>query len=106
MFEVDPAVDEALVDALFEEAYADAPFVRVLGGGSTQAEVVDVKGSMYAEVSYTMGPVDGVTGKRQILTTSALDNLVKGGAGQAVQSMNLMLGLPETQGLDAPALWP
>jgi N-acetyl-gamma-glutamyl-phosphate reductase len=38
--------------------------------------------------------------------TTALDNLVKGGAGQAVQSMNLMFGLPETQGIDAPGLWP
>jgi N-acetyl-gamma-glutamyl-phosphate reductase len=47
-----------------------------------------------------------VAGQRQLVLTSALDNLVKGGAGQAVQSMNLMLGLPETLGIDAPALWP
>ena len=51
-------------------------------------------------------PVDAATGKRQLVVTSALDNLVKGGAGQAVQSMNLMLGLPETTGIDAVPLWP
>ena len=43
---------------------------------------------------------------RQLVVSTALDNLVKGGAGQAVQSMNLMFGLPETQGIDAPAMWP
>jgi len=57
-------------------------------------------------VSWTLGPVDAATGKRQLVVTSALDNLVKGGAGQAVQSMNLMLGLPETTGIDAVPLWP
>jgi N-acetyl-gamma-glutamyl-phosphate reductase len=40
------------------------------------------------------------------VVVSAIDNLVKGAAGQAVQNMNLMLGLPETMGLDMPALYP
>ncbi len=105
MFEIAPEIDESGVAALFEAFYGHAPFVRILAGGR-HAEVVDVKGSMYAEVSYTLGEVDAVTGRRQIVVTSALDNLVKGGAGQAVQSMNLMLDLPEHQGIDAPALWP
>lgn len=95
------------VEALFRETYASAPFVRVLGGSAKlQAEVVAVKGSMWADVSWTLGPVDTARGTRELLVTSALDNLVKGGAGQAVQSMNIMLGLPETCGIDAVPLWP
>lgn len=90
----------------YRSFYEAAPFVRVLGGGAEQAEVVSVKGSMFADVSWTVGEVDPRTGARQVVATSALDNLVKGGAGQAVQSMNIALGLPETTGIDAPALWP
>jgi len=97
-------VDDAMVASCFTEAYADSPFVRVLPAGGRHAEVAAIKGSMYVELSWTLGPVVG--GRRQLLVTTAADNLVKGGAGQAVQSMNIMLGLPETLGLDAPALWP
>ena len=93
-------------DRLYRGTYDGTPFVRVLGGGKVQAEVVAVKGGMWADVSWTLGPVDAITGRRQLVVTSALDNLVKGGAGQAVQSMNLMLGLPETTGIDAVPLWP
>jgi N-acetyl-gamma-glutamyl-phosphate reductase len=99
-------IDGAALDRLYRGTYEGAPFVRVLGGDKVQAEVVAVKGGMWADVSWTLGPVDGITGKRQLVVTSALDNLVKGGAGQAVQSMNLMLGLPETTGIDAVPLWP
>jgi len=102
--QVPAQVDAAAVDRIYREHYENAAFVRVLGGGGRQAEVVAIKGSMWADVSWTVGEV--VAGQRQLLVTSALDNLVKGGAGQAVQSMNLMLGLPETSGIDAPALWP
>ncbi|HET6582651.1 MAG TPA: N-acetyl-gamma-glutamyl-phosphate reductase [Nannocystaceae bacterium] len=104
--EVPPELDGAALDRMYRAAYEGAPFVRVLGGGKTQAEVVAVKGGMWADVSWTLGPVDPVGGRRQLVVTSALDNLVKGGAGQAVQSMNLMLGLPETTGIAAVPLWP
>jgi len=96
-------VDAKRVAALFGEYFKAAPFVRVLGS-KVQAEVVAVKGSMYVDLSWTLGPAED--GVRQLVVTTALDNLVKGGAGQAVQSMNLMFGLPETQGIDAPGLWP
>ncbi len=102
--QVPEAIDAAAVERLYREHYADAAFVRVLGGGGRQAEVVAIKGSMWVDVSWTVGRV--VAGQRQLVLTSALDNLVKGGAGQAVQSMNLVLGLPERTGIDAPALWP
>lgn len=97
------AVDEKQLAGIYRDFYEDAAFVRVLGS-SRQAEVVAIKGSMWVDLSWTLGPVDG--DQRQFVVTTALDNLVKGGAGQAVQSMNLMLGLPEGEGIDAPALWP
>ena len=62
-------------------------------------EVVAVKGTMMCEVGVA---VQGST----LLCVSALDNLVKGGAGQAVQSLNVMLGIDESTGLTAPGLWP
>jgi len=103
--EVPASVDEDAVRDAFAETYARAPFVRVLGGKS-QAEVIAVKGSMWADVSWTLGPIDEARGIRHLVLTSALDNLVKGGAGQAVQSMNIMLGMDETRGIDAVPLWP
>jgi N-acetyl-gamma-glutamyl-phosphate reductase len=42
----------------------------------------------------------------RVIIISAIDNLVKGAAGQAIQNMNIMLGLPETMGLEAPAVYP
>lgn len=102
---VPAALDGKAVAAMFADYYSDAPFVRVLGS-KVGAEVVAIKGSMYVDLSWTLGQVDPITGTRQLVVTTALDNLVKGGAGQAVQSMNLMLGLPETLGIDAPGLWP
>jgi len=48
--------------------------------------------------------IDWRTGR--MVVVSVLDNLVKGAAGQAVQNMNLMLGLDERMGLEAPPLWP
>ncbi len=89
---------------LYREYYADAAFVRLLGGGARRAEVVAIKGSMWADLSWTVD--EAWEGRRQVVVTTAVDNLVKGGAGQGVQSMNLMLGLPERAGIDAPALWP
>ena len=105
--EVPAELDAEAVDALFRGFYADAPFVRVLGGSAkAQAEVVAVKGTMWADLSWTLGAVDPASGRRQLVVTTALDNLIKGGAGQAVQSMNLMLGLPEALGIDLPGVWP
>ena len=99
---VPASVDQDQVAAIFGDYYRDHKFVRVLSG--RQAEVVAIKGSMWVDLSFTLSPTDG--DERQLVIGTALDNLVKGGAGQAVQSMNLMLGLEEGEGIDAPALWP
>ena len=91
-------------DKLLTDYYADSRFVRALGSGARTAQVVAVKGSMWVDLSWKLSKPDGEG--RQLAISTALDNLVKGGAGQALQSMNLMLGLPEGDGIDAPALWP
>ena len=80
------------------EAYEGRPFVRVLPEGALP-DTKRVTGSNMVEVAAT---TDGSTA----VVMAALDNLVKGGAGQAVQNLNLMHGFPETMGLDHPAVYP
>jgi len=65
---------------------------------------VAVAGSNYVETAFVLGPV--TRKHRRVVCFSALDNLVKGGAGQAVQSFNIMLGYEETLTLKEPGLWP
>jgi N-acetyl-gamma-glutamyl-phosphate reductase len=94
------------IAALYADAYAREPFVRFVR--DRPPEVAAVAGSNYAEVGVTLSPAAG--GKRTSTCTlaivSATDNLIKGGAGQAIQNMNLMLGLPETMSLEDPGPWP
>lgn len=97
------SITDGEVESIYRDFYESAAFVRVHGTKRT-AEVVAVKGSMWVDLSWAISGPDG--DGRQLAVDTALDNLVKGGAGQAVQSMNLMLGLPESEGIDAPALWP
>ncbi len=79
--------------AVLAEAYADAPFVRVLPEGRWPHTAATL-GSNSCHLQATVD-VDS----RRIIVVSALDNLGKGAAGQAVQNANLMVGLPETTGL-------
>lgn len=88
--------------ALYEEAYAAEPFVRV--PRRRLPEVAAVSGSNHAEVGVAVGTAAG--GRRTAVVVAATDNLVKGGAGQAIQDMNLMLGLPETASLEDTGPWP
>jgi N-acetyl-gamma-glutamyl-phosphate/LysW-gamma-L-alpha-aminoadipyl-6-phosphate reductase len=87
---------------LYDEFYADEPFVRV--PRHRLPEVAAVSGSNHAEVGVAAGPA--ASGRRTVALFSALDNLIKGGAGQAIQNMNLALGLPETLSLEDPGPWP
>lgn len=87
----DPSTEE-LVD-LYRSFYERAPFVRVLEAGDLP-DTKNVAGLNYCDISLTR---DARTGK--IIVISAIDNLVKGAAGQAVQNMNILYGLPETMGL-------
>jgi N-acetyl-gamma-glutamyl-phosphate/LysW-gamma-L-alpha-aminoadipyl-6-phosphate reductase len=100
--ELPEAWTQARLDALYREAYAGEPFVRV--PARRLPEVAAVSGSNFAEVGLVAGaPQDGV---RTVTVFGALDNLVKGGAGQAIQNMNLLLGLDERAALADPGPWP
>src|SRR5215471_14861010 len=88
--------------ALYADAYAHEPFVRFVR--DRPPEVAAVAGGNFAEVGFTLGPP--ANGRRTLAIVSATDNLIKGGAGQAIQNMNLMLGLPETASLEDPGPWP
>ncbi|TVQ55686.1 MAG: N-acetyl-gamma-glutamyl-phosphate reductase [Rhodobacteraceae bacterium] len=88
------------VHAAFSERYRAEPFLHVLPLGQTP-HTRHVRGSNYCHVGVVADRRPGRT-----IVFSALDNLVKGASGQAVQNANLMLGLPETQGLEAAPLFP
>jgi N-acetyl-gamma-glutamyl-phosphate reductase len=88
--------------ALYRDAYGREPFVRV--PGKRLPEVAAVSGSNFAEVGVAAGPA--WRGRRTVTVVSAIDNLVKGGAGQAIQDMNLVLGLDERASLEDPGPWP
>ena len=100
--ELPAEIDAAKLGALFDERYAREPFVR--RPHKRLPEVVAVAGSNHAEVGFAVGPVTG--GRRTVTCFSATDNLIKGGAGQAIQNMNLVLGLPETASLEDVGNWP
>lgn len=99
---VDASLDPDQIRAAFTEQYASERFVRVPKG--RLPEVAAVSGSNYAEVGVVVGEI--VDGKRVVTCISALDNLIKGGAGQGVQNMNVVLGLDEAASLEDPGSWP
>ena len=87
------AITPEEAQAAYRKRYAGEPFVRVLAAGEWP-ETRAVRGSNRCDVAVTT-----LHGGRTLLATAALDNLVKGAAGQAIQNLNLMLGRPETEGL-------
>jgi N-acetyl-gamma-glutamyl-phosphate reductase len=92
----------ALADlqALYEQRYADEPFVQILTAGS-HPDTRNVRGSNHCHISLHQPP-----GEELIVILSVIDNLVKGASGQAVQNMNLLFGFAETEGLSTVALYP
>jgi N-acetyl-gamma-glutamyl-phosphate reductase len=84
----------------YTDAYDNEFFVRVLDYG-TCPETKWVEGSNFVDVSFV---IDERTGR--IIMMGALDNLVKGAAGQAVQNMNILFGLDEKLGLDFAPMFP
>ncbi len=93
-------VAAAEIEEAFNRAYADETFVRILPAGELPT-LGGVRGSNYCDIGYVLA-----ADKRSLILFSAIDNLVKGAAGQAVQNMNLMLGLPEVTGLKTVSLQP
>jgi N-acetyl-gamma-glutamyl-phosphate reductase len=85
---------------LFQEVYRGEPFIRVHPKGKLP-NTKDVRGSNLCDIGATVSDSDA----RAVIVT-AIDNLVKGASGEAVQNMNIMLGYPETTGLDVLPLFP
>ncbi len=88
------------VQAMYEERYANEPFVDVMPLGSLP-ETRSVKGSNFCRIA-----LHQQSGSNQIIILAVIDNLVKGSSGQAIQNMNIMFGLPEKTGLEQLALMP
>jgi N-acetyl-gamma-glutamyl-phosphate reductase len=79
--------------SIYEKRYAGEPFVRLYHAGGVP-DLHAVAHTNFCDIGVTFDPATG-----RGVVVSAIDNLVKGAAGQAVQNMNLILGLPETEGL-------
>jgi N-acetyl-gamma-glutamyl-phosphate reductase len=90
---------EELLSA-FQDYYQGEPFIRIYPKGKLP-NTKDVRGSNFCDVGLTVSEGDG----RAVIVT-AIDNLVKGASGEAVQNMNIMLGYPETMGLLPTPLFP
>ena len=88
------------VKAIYDKYYADEKFVRVLGEGVCP-ETKWVEGSNYVDIGFKLDPRTN-----RIVMMGAIDNLVTGAAGQAVQNMNLLFGLPESEGLELVPMFP
>jgi LysW-gamma-L-alpha-aminoadipyl-6-phosphate/LysW-L-glutamyl-5-phosphate reductase len=100
--DVPAATTKEQLTALWQSTFSGEPFIRLVEG--RQPEVIGVAHSNYVELAFSLGPVTGAT--RRVVCFSALDNLVKGGAGQAIQAFNVMMGFEETTTLREPGLWP
>ena len=85
---------EVDLQALYEKRYANEAFVDVMPAGS-HPETRSVRGANHCRIA-----VHRPQGGNTVVVLSVIDNLVKGAAGQAVQNMNIMFGLPETMGLE------
>lgn len=89
------------IQALYEQRYADEPFVDVLPPGS-HPQTRSVRGANVCRIAVHRPESDPA----RVVVLAVIDNLVKGAAGQAIQNMNLMCGLPEERGLSTVALLP
>lgn len=90
---------EEVINA-YQALYADQPFIRIFSHGEL-ISTTDVRGSNFCNISLNIDPRTG-----KLIAISVIDNLVKGQAGNAVQNMNIMMGLDETAGLMHPGNFP
>ena len=93
-------ISAELVDAAFANMYGKEYFVRLLGRNGYPA-TKNVRGSNFCEISWHVDPRT-----HRVIVLSAIDNLVKGAAGQAIQNMNIAAGLDERTGLDIVPMYP
>lgn len=91
------------IDKIYNEYYKDAPSIRLCPKG-TFPEIVSIKGTNTVEIGWSLR--EEQNGSKSFVAIAAIDNLVKGAAGQAIQNMNLMFNLDENTALDDFGLWP
>lgn len=104
VFLTDPRIDEKDVWKMYRQDYGDEPFIRIVkerSGIHRYPEPKLLTGSNYCDIGFERDPH-----ANRLVVVSAIDNLMKGAAGQAVQSFNLMHDLDETLGLEFPGLHP
>ncbi len=97
-------LDDKELWRIYRRAYADEPFVRIVKERTGIHRYPDPKlvaGSNYCDIGFETDPH-----ARRVVVMAAIDNLMKGAAGQAVQAFNIMHGLPERRGLEFPGLHP
>jgi N-acetyl-gamma-glutamyl-phosphate/LysW-gamma-L-alpha-aminoadipyl-6-phosphate reductase len=102
--QVKPGVSNKELWKAYRAAASENPFVRVVKEQRGIYRVPEPKilaGSNYADIGFELDESSG-----HVVSMCAIDNLMKGAAGSAVQCMNLMLGLGETTGLEFPGLHP
>ena len=90
---VKKSVSENEISACLKDFYADSPFIRLYDYGIA-TDTANVRGTNFCDIGFVLEK-----SKNRLVIMSVIDNLVKGAAGQAVQNMNIMLGLDETTGL-------
>jgi N-acetyl-gamma-glutamyl-phosphate reductase len=88
-------VSDDEVSAAYKELYEGEPFIRMISPGKPMPETRWVRGSNYCDIGFAVD-----RRSNRIVVVSAIDNLIKGAAGQAVQNMNIILGIDETTGLN------
>ena len=93
-------VSEEMIGRAYQKYYGNETFIRLLGAGQFP-ETRWVEGSNFVDIGYKADPRTG-----RVIAVGALDNLVKGAAGQAVQNMNILFGLPEDTGLKLVPVFP
>lgn len=97
-------LDEKQIWQIYREAYSPEPFIRLISAKKGIYRYPEPKilcGSNYCDIGFELDEASG-----RLVVISALDNLMKGAAGNAVQAMNVMYGFPETTGLEFPGLHP
>ncbi len=95
-----PGFNQKAINELYQGQYGDEPFIRLLEDDVFPATPF-VRGSNFCDISFKIDPATN-----RIIVMSAIDNIVKGASGQAVQNMNIMCGFAETAGLGIVPLFP
>jgi N-acetyl-gamma-glutamyl-phosphate reductase len=89
-------INADFIASIYEKAYGDEPFVRLLGD-ERLPDTKNVTGTNFIDIAWRLDPRTG-----RLILMSAIDNIVKGASGQAIQCFNVMRGYPETVGLQIP----